>query len=655
MRPRSSLRLPLAALLSVSSIPASAADEAFKLFEEEARVVSASHAPTTVAQAPATVRVIGGDELRASGVRDVWDALRRLPGVDVMQTRAAQGEVGIRGLVGPLHDRVLVLLDGRAVLNPMFDYLTWETLPVTLEEIERVEVVQGPASALYGANAVSGVVNIITKSPERLGGRAAVSGGRGNAAGAALYGRRSGRLDYKVSGGARAVSRFDDQSRPAARSGRFHGAVGWEPDADSRLALSAGLAALEAQTTTGGSGAAFETGTAGFLRGDYRRGASSARAYWNRERAVLREFGALNEPGVDYDAFDLNVRHEIVLPLDNDLTVGGSYRRNEARSSALDGGAAAQDLWALFMENRWRASERWTAAASVRLDRHPLTPFTFSPRGSVIYSPGDVHTFRASVGTSFRNPTMLESYLRFTQTVPNPGGDLPNPPFTSYTVATDGRRNLSPEHLFQVELAHAARLGAVSTSLTGWYYRLKDRIIATPPAVVSAVAPTASLAGSYANQGALSAVGLEAGLDARLGRGLDGYVNWSYQSLRDDAGSRVPLAGAAPRHKVNAGFAARRGGWSGTLWGGWVDATARNEAAAGGAAAYKRLPDRVLLHGRVAYAFAGAWSGLELSLAASDLLDRGRVEALPSTGAARPGDNAETLRARWTAGASCRF
>jgi outer membrane receptor for ferrienterochelin and colicin len=647
--------LALAALLLPSS-RALAADEAFQLFEQEAKVVSASYAPTTAAMAPATVRVVTAEDIAASGARTVWDALRRLPGVDVMQTRAGQAELGVRGLNAPLNDRILILLDGLSVLNPMFDYMTWETLPVTLEEIERIEVVEGPASALYGANAVGGVVDIITKSPARLdGGRVTAAGGAGGASGSALYGRRAGRLDYKFSAGAQEIRRFEDESLPSSRSRRVHAALGWEPSPGSRVSAAAGATLLDARTTTGSPGAAFETGGAGFLRADYRRGDTSVRGTWNRERAVLREFSALGAPSVDYDAYELSARRSESLPGDHDLTFGGSARRDAASSSVLAGGRAAQDLWALFVEDQWTPSERWTLTVGGRVDRHPLTPLSFSPRAGLAYSPDGVQTFRASAGTSFRNPTLVESYLRYTQTVPNPGGALPNPPFTAYTVSSAGRTDLEPEKMFSAELGHSARLGRLQTGLTGWYYRLRDRVVGTTPTLAAAVPPTASLASTFVNHGGVSALGLEASLEARLSRDASAFANWSYQSLRADDPASDLSAVEAPRHKVNAGVSGRRGGWSASLWGGWTDARARNESAPGAAVSLARVPDELLVHGRLAYAFSGGWDGLELGVSAFDLLDRRAAEALAPSGASTPGDNAEPLRRRVSATASYRF
>ncbi|MEK7766288.1 MAG: TonB-dependent receptor plug domain-containing protein, partial [bacterium] len=129
-----------AARASAADSPAVPADP-----YEEAQT-TASRQPSPVRLAPATVYVMTSQDIRESGVRTLYDALRSVPGVEVLATRASHAEVSIRGFDQPLANRTLVLLDGRTVLNGYFDNVIWEEIPVTLEEVDRIEVVEGPAS-----------------------------------------------------------------------------------------------------------------------------------------------------------------------------------------------------------------------------------------------------------------------------------------------------------------------------------------------------------------------------------------------------------------------------------------------------------------------------------------------------------------------------
>lgn len=656
VRKRLLARIPAVMLVAFLAGAARAADDAFELFEEEAKVVSASFRPKSAARAPATVHVVTSEDIKTSGAQTIWDAVRAVPGVEAAQTRAFQGEVGIRGLNNPLNNRVLVLLDGRTVMNASFDWIVWESIPVTMAEISRIEVVEGPASALYGANAVSGVINIITKTPEQMkGGEVVFSAGEaGYRVGSAQYGARKGKLDYKIAAGARSGNGFENESVQASQTSKLHALAGWDFTPDSRLSLSGGLSKLNTMTTSGSIGTTFVDGYAGFLRSDYRYGETNLTAFWNQERATARQLPAFRDPTLDYDTWDVSLRRSWRLPFDNSLVFGGNYRRNSVRSSLLEAGGADQDLWSLYFENEWAPREDWTFIASGRVDRHPLTPFAFSPRGSVIYSPSDAHVFRLSAGTAFRNPTAIESDMWITQVVPNPaGGPLPNPPFTGINVLSSGSRGLAPEKMFQAELSHGGKIGPLRTTLTGFYYELKNIIRRSDLNLVGAVPPTARMTAGFENRGGVRAIGFEAGAVAAVRPGLSLFANYSYQSLRDDDPS-TQSAPAAPRHKVNAGASVKRGGLTAGLWAHWVDKTLWNRNPIGLPISYGQVPDYLLLNGRVGYEFSGRWEGWEAGVAAFNLAARRHYEMLPASGT-QPGMNAEVVRSRWTGAVSYRF
>ena len=118
---------------------------------------TAARMPYLAADAPATVHIISRQDLEAFGAFHLWDALRGTPGMDVVAAGGGHGLVGIRGLTKVGNNRILILLDGRRISDTDSESLTWGSLPIPTREIERIEVVEGPASALYGGNALTGV------------------------------------------------------------------------------------------------------------------------------------------------------------------------------------------------------------------------------------------------------------------------------------------------------------------------------------------------------------------------------------------------------------------------------------------------------------------------------------------------------------------
>lgn len=414
MRP---LFVAVAALLAAwPSIPL-CQNQDFEFFAVEADVISASHRPLPLRLAPATVHVVTAEEIRASGAQTLWDALRSVPGVDVMNTRAFQGEVGIRGLNRALNNRTLVLVDGVTVLNGFGDFVTWESIPISLEEIDRIEVVEGAASALYGANAVNGVIHIITKSPEQLpAGTLSFAGGqRGTSLGSVLLAGRRPHADSKLSLSWRTTHGFEDRSLLASEVAKFNAAVSWRPTANSEFRLAGGGANINTQIATGGAGAAYDDGPLGFGRVDLRYGDTKMRGFWNRGRTKLRDFNALREPRANYDTYDMTVTHALQLPGHHEFVLGGSYRRNTMRAPVLRTEAEQQDLTALFFEDSWSLVPQLNFVVSGRLDHHPRTDFMFSPRASLMYLPNAQQAVRLSAGSSFRNPTLIENYLEVSQ------------------------------------------------------------------------------------------------------------------------------------------------------------------------------------------------------------------------------------------------
>ena len=130
----------------------------------ETRVLSVSKKNETVADAAAAIYVVTHEDIIRSGVTNIPDALRMVPGVNVAQSDSNTWAISIRGFNSALANKLLVLIDGRSIYNPVFGGVLWEAHNVMLTDIDRIEVIRGPGGTLWGANAVNGVINIITKN-----------------------------------------------------------------------------------------------------------------------------------------------------------------------------------------------------------------------------------------------------------------------------------------------------------------------------------------------------------------------------------------------------------------------------------------------------------------------------------------------------------
>ncbi len=138
------------------------------LVQEIDIVYTATRTERSVREVPSSVTIIAAEEIHASGATSLEELLQTVPGLDLMRISRADLNVKSRGFVAPSSSYLLVMIDGRSVYLDFFGVTLWEQLNVTLHDIERIEVVRGPGSALYGANAFLGTINIVTKRPRDL-------------------------------------------------------------------------------------------------------------------------------------------------------------------------------------------------------------------------------------------------------------------------------------------------------------------------------------------------------------------------------------------------------------------------------------------------------------------------------------------------------
>ncbi len=137
---------------------------------EEQVIVTASKIEQQLVNAPATVSIVTSDVIQSSPATNYAELLRSVPGMNITQTSARDFNINMRGATSTLSTSQLALIDGRSMYLDFFGFVAWDFLPVNPNEVRQIEVIRGPASAIWGANALSGVVNFITKTPRELAG-----------------------------------------------------------------------------------------------------------------------------------------------------------------------------------------------------------------------------------------------------------------------------------------------------------------------------------------------------------------------------------------------------------------------------------------------------------------------------------------------------
>ena len=185
------------ALGAATPAPAQSLEELRRLSIEELgqiEVTSVSRRPEPLSRAPAAIYVITNEEIRRSGALTLAEALRLAPNLEVAQRDGLAYAISSRGFNSvEASNKLQVLIDGRSIYSPLQSGVFWDQQQVMVEDIDRIEVISGPGGTLYGANAVNGVINIITKnSRDTQGGLASLAGGNVDRYGAARWGGRIG-------------------------------------------------------------------------------------------------------------------------------------------------------------------------------------------------------------------------------------------------------------------------------------------------------------------------------------------------------------------------------------------------------------------------------------------------------------------------------
>lgn len=428
--------LGLALALAALAMPVHAATLTETDFLGELPVVlSASRLSQPLSRSPAAVTVIDRDMIRASGFRDIPDLLRLVPGFNVAYTRDNSWGVGYHGMADAHSRRMQVLIDGRSVYLPGFGQVPWASLPLAIEDVERIEVVRGPNAATYGANAFFGVINIITRDPAQAAGLhvSAQAGEQGNGGVLMRHGGGSDDFRYRLSLSEQRRDRFDAQAeKTTTRHVDFRG--------DYRLSASDELTVNFAAS-----------------RGDWRQGRAGDPFEPIRELDVGSEhfqarFKRVVDPDTEWSLQFYHIRHYTddgftvsgypLIPgpppamfVDIPFDLGQTQWREDVEFQMITGlnertrlvwgaearweGVDAPDyirgkdrrsgtLYRLFGNIEWTPSPDWTVNGGIMAEHHYYSGIDLSPRLAVNYAIAPDHSLRASVSQAYRSPTFFE-------------------------------------------------------------------------------------------------------------------------------------------------------------------------------------------------------------------------------------------------------
>jgi iron complex outermembrane receptor protein len=415
--------LPPAVLAEPDDLTALSIEE---LMEVEITSVSRSEEPQF--EAAAAVYVISAEDIRRSGATHVPDLLRMVPGLQVAQVTSNTWAVSARGFNGVFANKLLVLIDGRSVYTPLFSGVYWDVQDVLLEDIERIEVIRGPGGTLWGANAVNGVISIITKNAADTQG-ALITGGAGNIErgfGGARWGGAVGtNLHY------RGYVKYLDRDR-------FDDVAGIEPE-DQWDMLRGGFRAdwtptvvdsvrFQGDIYQGSVGANREIAlptepfhetvtespriAGGNILGSWdhqftESASTSLQLYYDRN---TRDSVGLRE---DLDTFDLDFQHQFSLGAHQSVIWGLGYRftSDDMRDSfgiRLTPRSRDFQLVSGFVQDQIALAEQLRLTLGTKIEHNDFSGVEVQPSGRLLWTPHARHVLWAAVSRAVRTPSRSE-------------------------------------------------------------------------------------------------------------------------------------------------------------------------------------------------------------------------------------------------------
>ncbi|CEK20116.1 TonB-dependent receptor plug domain-containing protein [Chthonomonas calidirosea] len=526
------------------------------LFAGTQTVVTAARSKQPLNQAPAAVTVITADQLERYGVVTLPDALRYVAGMNVSEAGANIYNITLRGFNSQYANSLLIMIDNRPINEQFTGGLFWETLPVLLTQIDRIEIVRGPGSALYGADAYNGVINIITKAPDAL------TTTRSNLSFRTVLGGYKSDYDELLASGK------DDHGNAFAfgfgynHTGGFGtaGATGMLDNYavtlltfDGEHKLAQGRLRLQADYAQ----SAENLFQVLYLTGSHLISSSVSLRYEQPDvqdplmaRMSYTNFKltSMSTTPDETHTFEGEVQKQNHLGNRHTLVYGLSWSHTVLHSDISYPGEHYQDVFGAYFQDEWQLPQRWIGYLGFRIDDATLLGTSFSPRISILKNLGNRQTLRFAYGTSYQSPPLVNSYI-----------DTAFPLAPGLTASALGNPKLKSITLDGFELDWRQELSKGYVQINSYYNSISNIIGPIPTAFQPSppYPPGTPATLSYVNLSDATSYGLEVDSALKLARNLDAHFNYAYnyEHLQN-----VAIAGAfAPNHMLNMAFDADLG------------------------------------------------------------------------------------------------
>jgi iron complex outermembrane receptor protein len=511
--------------------------DSFELSPEQllgATVMSVSKTPEKIMDAAAAIYVITNEDIIRSGATSIPEVLRMAPGVNVARINTSGWAISVRGFNGQLTNKLLVLIDGREVYDPLFSGVYWDVQDTPLEDIERIEVIRGPGASLWGSNAVNGVINIITKNAFDTAGNL-VSVTAGNKETAMETARHGGKL------GDNSYYRIYEKSSYRSEQQTLSGADSSDDWRSDRGGFRADFKNEEEKSTFTIQGDAYKNDdsqmrnraltVAPFSQikqeNIFAQGANVL-GRWNKTLdndakvtiASYVDYTKRNQELIDDSriTYDLDGQYEFKEWHSNQFIIGGKYRYSvdelgETEGSLITFPQSREEYKTLsgFLQDKITLQpEKWVLTLGSKFEHNTYTGVEVQPNVRLQWHPSETQMVWAAISHAVRTPSRLEHDLEAIQSaVVIPGFGL----FTGDTVANPELRS---EKLTAYELGYRKQLTKDLSADLATFYNDYDNLVSYVVQPVRLPPPRFILPFGPVNNQSAKTYGAEVTLDWRV-------------------------------------------------------------------------------------------------------------------------------------------
>ena len=439
----------------------------------EVQVTSVSKRAEKLAESPAAISVLTQDDIRRSGASSIPEALRLVPGLDVARVDSQQWAISARGFNDVFADKLLVLQDGRSVYTPLFSGVFWDVQNTLMEDIDRIEVIRGPGASLWGANAVNGVINIMTKSAKETQGLLAEGGGGlfEQGFGGMRYGGKIGddayfRIygQYFRRGESPSPNSTDVEDMWQMGQGGFR--MDWEPSAQDVFTLQGDIYAGSLDQTFGTFNPTSPT-LSTIMSGEGQVNGGNVLGRWTHDFSADSDlkiqlyYDRTHRNSIIFNeslnTYDLDAQHHFAIGDEhrNDFVWGVGYRANDdqlgsSTTVAFNPARQLTELYSAFAQDEITlVQHRLHLTVGAKFEHNSYTGFEAQPSGRLAWTPTEQQTFWAAISRAVRTPSLAEEGIKLNQVV------APGEAVTIY-----GNQDFVSEELLAYELGYRVQAGS---------------------------------------------------------------------------------------------------------------------------------------------------------------------------------------------------